>query len=67
MPLGRWVGVPTCLVIMHSRFQRAITDFQVAHSAPVLRLVLTQHPNIVSFFGLCTLPPCILTGGHGGG
>jgi hypothetical protein len=22
-----------------------------------------RHPNLVSFMGLCTLPPCILTGG----
>ena len=24
-----------------------------------------RHPNIVSFMGLCTLPPCILTGTGG--
>lgn len=23
-----------------------------------------RHPNVVAFMGLCTLPPCILTGKH---
>lgn len=31
----------------------------VAEAAVLVRM---RHPNVVSFLGLCTLPPCILTG-----
>ena len=30
-------------------------------------MVHMRHPNLLNFLGLCTLPPCLLTGGWGGG
>lgn len=26
-------------------------------------MVHMRHPNLLNFLGLCTLPPCLLTGG----
>lgn len=37
---------------------------QLPTPALVPPLALPQHPNVIGFFGLCTLPPCILTGEH---
>jgi len=70
--LALWSGTPVACKVLLS------ADAEFSHEVLVLPEATTRelqkeaavmarmrHPNIVAFMGLCTLPPCILTGEDG--
>ena len=71
--LGHWQSVPVAIKVLLGA--EDLVPASVELPGPIMQQLLGEarvlsklrHPNVLSFLGICCLPPCLLTGGWGMG
>lgn len=66
--LASWASVPVAVKVLLGADDLAAGSLELPD--PVMRGLLDEarvlarirHPNVLSFLGLCSLPPCLVTG-----